>query len=154
MLQKAKTSDRQSDVRGGGLLCHLEHHHDHLDDFVKRLFREINPPSDDPDIRVQVSRAEGALRPLVERFERVLICVDCNLADGRVKRELRDEIEPRFSFTPSEIAGLITIRDNQQHEVDFDQARAVWADAREDFKDRIDFARRMATANCKRPAQA
>ncbi len=130
---------------GGVLLCHLEHHHDHLDDFLKCLFREINPLSDDPDIRVQVSRAEGALRPLVERFERVLICADCNLAEGRVKRELRNEIEPHFTFTPSEITSFITIRENQQHEVDFDQARAVWAGLREDFTDRIDFAKRMTT---------
>ncbi|WP_377513303.1 hypothetical protein [Octadecabacter sp. R77987] len=128
----------------GVLLCHLERHHDHLDDFVKRLFEEIKTQCNDPNLRVQMSRAEGALRPLVERFECVLICADCNLADGRVKRELRDEIEPHFTFTPSEIADFITIQDNQQHGVDFERARAIWTDAGEDFSDRVDFATRMA----------
>ena len=129
---------------GGVLLCHLERHHDHLDDFVKKLFEEILSRSDDPEIRVQISRAEGALRPLVERFESNLICADCNLADGRVKRELRDEIEPHFTFTPSEIADFITIQHNRQHEVDFERARAIWSDVRDDFSDRVDFAKRMA----------
>lgn len=129
---------------GGVLLCHLERHHDHLDDFVKKLFEEILSRCDDPEIRVQISRAEGALRPLVERFESALICADCNLADGRVKRELRDEIEPHFTFTPSEIADFITIQHNRQHEVDFERARAIWSDVKDDFSDRVDFAKRMA----------
>lgn len=129
---------------GGVLLCHLELHHDHLDDFVKKLFEKILTCCDDPEIRVQISRAEGALRPLVERFECALICSDCNLADGRVKREFRNEIEPHFTFTPSEIADFITIRDNQQHEVNFERARAIWTKAKEDFLDRVDFATRMA----------
>ena len=129
---------------GGVLLCHLELHHDHLDDLVKRLFEEILSCCDNPEIRVQISRAEGALRPLVERFECALICADCNLADGRVKRELRDEIEPHFTFTPSEIADFITVSDNRVHEVDFERARAIWKKEKEGLVDRVDFARRMA----------
>ena len=129
---------------GEVLLCHLELHHDHLDDYVKRIFREIKLSSEDPDLRVQASRAEGALRSLVERFERTLICVDCNLADARAKSELREEIELHFTFTPSEIAQFIEVQDNQIHEIDIARARRIWTNAREDFKDRIDFARRMA----------
>lgn len=130
---------------GGVLLCHLELHHDHLDDLVKKLFEEILSRCDDPEIRVQISRAEGALRPLAERFECTLICADCNLADGRVKRELRDEIEPHFTFTPSEIAGFISVSDNRVHEVDFERARAIWTEEKQGLADRVDFARRMAT---------
>lgn len=131
-------------TRGEVLLCHLELHHDHLDDFLKKLFEEILSYCDNPEIRVQISRAEGALRPLVERFECALICTDCNLADGRVKRELRDEIEPHFTFTPSEIADFITVSDNRVHEVDFERARAIWEKEKEGLADRVDFARRMA----------
>lgn len=127
----------------GVLLCHLELHHDHLDDYLKRRFLEINPPSDETERRIQVSQAEGALRPLVERFERTLICVDCNLADGRAKLRLGKQIETHFTFTPSEIAKFITVRDNQPHQIDFASARSTWVNAREDFKDRVDFAERM-----------
>ncbi|UWQ38460.1 hypothetical protein K3552_05475 [Leisingera aquaemixtae] len=130
---------------GGVLLCHLELHHDHLGDLMKKLFEEILSHCDNPEIRVQISRAEGALRPLVERFECALICADCNLADGRVKRELRDEIEPHFTFTPSEIADFITVSDNRVHEVDFERARGIWTEQKEGLADRVDFARRMAT---------
>ncbi len=128
----------------GVLLCHLELHHDHLDDLVKKLFEEILTRCDDPEIRVQISRAEGALRPLVERFECTLICADCNLADGRVKRELRDEIEPHFTFTPSEIADFISVRDNRVHEVNFERARTIWTEEKVGLSDRVDFANRMA----------
>ena len=58
------------------MLCHLELHHDHLDDLVKKLFEEILSCCDNPEIRVQISRAEGALRPLVERFESVQILIE------------------------------------------------------------------------------
>lgn len=128
----------------GVLQCHLELHHDHLDDYLKRRFSEINPPSDEPDRRIQVSHAEAALRQLVERFERTLVCVDCNLADGRVKLALREEIDAHFTFTPSEIAEFITVHDNQLHDVDFASARSIWGNAREDFEDRVDFAGRIA----------
>jgi hypothetical protein len=128
----------------GVLLCHLELHHDHLDDLVKKLFEEILRRCDDPETRVQISRAEGTLRPLVERFECALICADCNLADGRVKHELRDEIDPHFTFTPSEIADFITVSDNGLHEVDFERARAIWIEEKGGLADRVDFAKRMA----------
>lgn len=128
----------------GVLQCHLELHHDHLDDFLKRRFSEINPPSDEPDRRIQVSHAEAALRQLVERFERTLVCLDCNLADARVKLALREEIEAHFTFTPSEIAKFITVRDNQLHDVDFASARSIWTNAKEDFDDRVNFAERIA----------
>jgi len=128
----------------GVLLCRLELHHDHLDDLVKKLFEKILSRCDDPEIRVHISRAEGAVRPLVERFECALICADCNLADGRVKRALRGEIEPNFTFTPSEIADFITVRNNRVHKVDFKRARAIWTEEKEGLADRIDFAKRMA----------
>ncbi|WP_170481395.1 hypothetical protein [Ruegeria arenilitoris] len=130
---------------GRVLLCHLELHHDHLDDLVKKLFKEILSRCDEPEFRVQISRAERTLRPLVERFECTLICAECNLADGRVKRELRDEIEPHFTFTPSEISDFIRVSDNRVHEVDFERARAIWTKEKQGLADRVDFARRMAT---------
>lgn len=128
----------------GMLLCNLEQHHDHLEDFLKRRFLAVDLQSDERDHRIQISNAETALRPLVERFERTLICVDCNLADGRVKVALRDEIDTHFTFAPSEIAEFIAVSDNRLHEVDIATARSIWVDAQEDFNDRIDFAERMA----------
>lgn len=129
---------------GGVLLCRLEFHHDHISDLGKRIFRERNPRSEDRDTNIQVSRAKDNLMPLVERFEPTLICIDCNLAEGRAKLELANEIDANFTFTPSEIASFITVADNRTHEIDVDSARGAWLSARADFADRIDFAMRMA----------
>lgn len=129
----------------GTVLCHLEQHHDHLEEFLKRRFSAVDLQSDERNHRIQISHAEAALRPLVERFERTLICVDCNLADGRVKLALRDEVDSHFTFTPSEIVEFITVSDNHIHEVNITTAHSIWVDAQEDFHDRIDFVKRMAT---------
>lgn len=129
---------------GGVLLCRLEFHHDHIADRAKKIFRERNPRSEDRDINIQVSRAKDALIPLVERFEPTLICIDCNLAEGRAKLELTGEVEGDFTFTPSEIATFITVASNRVHEIDVEMARAAWLAAKDDFADRTDFATRMA----------
>ncbi|UFW92025.1 hypothetical protein BjapCC829_49705 (plasmid) [Bradyrhizobium barranii] len=129
---------------GGVLLCRLEFHHDHIGDLTKRIFRERNARSEDRDINIQVSRAKDALLPLVERFEPTLICIDCNLAEGRAKLELTREIDADFTFAPSEIATFITAGKNRTHEIDVEKARTAWLAARDDFTDRTDFATRMA----------
>ncbi|MFZ2468879.1 MAG: hypothetical protein WAW54_10850 [Parvibaculum sedimenti] len=128
----------------GILLCRLEYHHDHILDLAKRIYREHNPRNEDREINIQVSRAKDALMPFIERFERTLICIDCNLAEGRAKLELGTEMEGDFTFTPSEIATFITVAPNRVHEVDVEKARLAWLAAKDDFADRIDFTRRMA----------
>lgn len=129
---------------GGVLLCRLEFHHDHLGDLAKRVFMAANPADSDQASRIQASRAWDALLPLVERFETTLVCIDCNLAEGRAKAELRNEVDANFSFTPTEIASFIEISPNRLHEIRLRDARDTWNAAREDFEDRIDFARRVA----------
>ncbi|MBW5437256.1 hypothetical protein FXB41_21615 [Bradyrhizobium canariense] len=129
---------------GGILLCRLEFHHDHLVDRAKRIYRERNPRTDDRDINIQVSRTKDALMPLIERFEPTLICIDCNLAEGRAKLELAAEIDRDFTFAPSEIATFISVTANRVHDIDIEKARRAWLAARDDFADRIDFAERMA----------
>jgi hypothetical protein len=88
----------------GVLLCRLEFHHDHLADFAKRIFSEHNQRSEDQETNIQIGRAKDALMLFVERFERTLICIDCNLAEGRAKLELAKEIDSNFTFSPSQIA--------------------------------------------------
>ncbi|WP_271612698.1 hypothetical protein [Bradyrhizobium sp. CCBAU 21362] len=129
---------------GGVLLCRLEYHHDHLADRAKRLFREHRPQGGDRETIIQIGRAENALMLLVERFEQTLICIDCNLAEGRAKLELAKEIDSDFTFTPAEIASFIGVTPNRLHEVDLEKAKAAWLLAREDVADRLDFTRRMA----------
>jgi hypothetical protein len=129
---------------GGVLLCRLEYHHDHLVDRAKRIFREYRPRGEDRETIIQVGRAENALMLLVERFEQTLICIDCNLAEGRAKLELAKQIDNDFTFTPAEIASFIGVAPNRLHEIDLNKAQAAWLLAKDDVADRLDFTRRMA----------
>jgi hypothetical protein len=128
----------------GVLLCRLEFHHDHLADFAKRIFSEHNQRSEDQETNIQIGRAKDALMLFVERFERTLICIDCNLAEGRAKLELAKEIDSNFTFSPSQIASFIGVAPNRVHSIDIEKARAVWLAAKDDVADRLDFTARMA----------
>ena len=129
---------------GGVLLCRLEVHHDHLGDRAKKIFDSQCPRPEERAAAIQVLRAKDALIPLVERFERALICLDCNAAEGAAKLELRQEIRGDFSFAPSEIATFVRSVPNNPHSVDISSAKAAWLAAKPDFEDRLDFASRMA----------
>lgn len=129
---------------GGVLLCRLESHHDHLADHARRLFSSLVVVGDERDHIIQASRAKDALMPFVERFERTLVCIDCNLAEGMAKMMLTKEIEAYFTFTPNEIASFIRVRPNRVHEVDGELARRAWLAVQDDVADRLEFTRRMA----------
>lgn len=128
---------------GGVVLCRLESHHDHLADWVKTKFRDGIPRSSDRLINVQNDVAKDAVIALAERFERTLICIDCNLAEGFVKLELGDDIPRHFTFSPSEIANFIEVKAHQTHEIDLAKALAIWIELKPDFEDRLDFTCRM-----------
>lgn len=105
----------------------------------------MNPLTDDKEFAVQRSKAKTALLQFVERFERTPVCIDCNLADNRAKILLGEEVDRHFTFSPKEIATFITITNNHVHGIDVEKARKIWTRAREDFGDRLDFAKRMGT---------
>jgi hypothetical protein len=139
--EKAQIARRSG---GGVLLCRLEFHHDHLADFAKRIFSEHNQRGEDQETNIQVGRAKEALMLFVERFERTLICIDCNLAEGRAKLALAKEIDGNFTFAPSEIASFVGVAPNRLHSIDIEKARLAWLAAKDDVADRLDFTVRMA----------
>lgn len=128
----------------GVLLCQLELHHDHLGDKAGKLFEEINQKSEDREFNIQVSHAKYGMLQFVERFERTLICIDCNLAEGSAKATLDSAVDWDFTFSPKEITGFIRATDNGVHTVDFEAARTTWERVKPDIADRLDFAERMA----------
>jgi hypothetical protein len=122
----------------GILLACLEAHHDHLREWCGRAFRSrLGSP---PAYPVEAFHVETAAKDLVERFERELICQDCNAADGQAKIQLKGEIDPDFSFAPHEIKQFVRIRTNAAHEIDFERALAIWQSCRSDFESRKQFA--------------
>jgi len=130
----------------GVLLCQLESHHDHLGDAAEALFRKTNPGTEDKGTNIQLDQAKHAMLTLVERFPRTIICLDCNLVEGKAKSALLGRGVPaHFSFSPQEIARFVQPSDNRPHEFDVDVAAAIWEDVKADVEDRLDFAARMAS---------
>ena len=58
------------------------------------------------------------------RFAEVVICDQCNSADGAAKRRL--ELPRDFSFSPSEIGYFVTANAHDKHKLDFKKARRVY----------------------------
>ncbi len=128
----------------GVLLCRLDLHHDHLRDAGKAVLKARNPlPEDDLTRRRELLSAIRVCKGLFERFCDILVCPDCNVADGEAKRGVQD-VPPSFSFTPSEIAEFISVQPNVPHRVDLTKARAAWEAARADYEDRLAFAELLA----------
>lgn len=126
------------------LRCKLEEHHDHLIDHVRRIFDETNPSvPKDGNHNYQRNIAKDAIVELTARFESVLICSDCNAAEGRAKGLISD-MDRHFTFSPNEIATFIKRAPNLPHEIDGDVVGSTWEGTQPDFLDRIDFAKRMS----------
>jgi rubredoxin len=134
---------------GGVLLCQLEWHHDHLEDYARKLIGTMAPPvrevaPDDGDVsRVFRIEHREQIMGLLHRFERTLICIDCNLADAQAKQELRREMDKDFSFTPREIQSFIQVAPNRPHEIDVQKAWLALTEANAEFHDLMHFARLM-----------
>lgn len=126
------------------LLCRLDEHHDHLVDHLKkRIGKTILAASRDEAGLIR-RRAFAATFPLVERFAKLLVCNDCNAADGAMKAQLGKDVPPYFSFSPSEIAAFIVPAPNVPHAFEVDIGETIWRDAKPDVEQRIAFAEMMA----------
>ena len=135
-------------TQSGVLLCQLESHHDHLDGAIDEIFRVRHDEQVlEADGKIR-SPARNAVHLLVERFERTLICGDCNTADAKMKAALGDSVPRRFSFSPGEIAQFVVPKSNSGCDIDFNIGRAVWEVARLDFEARHAFANMLADRIC------
>jgi len=127
----------------GILLCHLDWHHDHLRDKGKAILRARNPRVVGPE-GLPVARAIDICKELVERFYTVLVCEDCNTAEGAAKTALRRQVHPDFSFSPAEIASFIKVSPNAPHGLDLAAAEAAWNAAKPEFESLLAFAELLA----------
>lgn len=132
----------------GILLAKLELHHDHLRDTIRPRARELFgvtwaetfPPSSIVIL--------DNIEELASRFDRCLVCSQCNAADGKVKTRFRAAIDARFSFTAQEIGAFVKPETGQDHTLDYGKAYAIWQIEKSNFSRRvqlIDDLLRLAT---------
>lgn len=123
----------------GVLLAHLHEHHDHLHDYMAARLQETYGKEWPRGIPPGTYELEHSGSVMIERFERTLVCEDCNAADAGAKAR-SSRIDPYFSFRPSEISTFITSGPNRPHDVNTNAARAIWEVERADFLERIALA--------------
>jgi len=58
------------------------------------------------------------------RFSPIVICDQCNAADGSAKRRL--QLPANFSFTPQEISQFITATPHGRHTLNFEAAQRIY----------------------------
>ena len=58
------------------------------------------------------------------RFDQIVICDQCNAADGLAKRKLG--IPDPFSFSPTEIGQFVDAKPNASHVIDYERALEIY----------------------------
>jgi len=114
----------------GKLFASLEDHHDHISGYIKDFGRElIKSQRSDKHIDEDESRfLKHRLTPFLERFQRTLICGDCNAADSAAKQQIGDVCK-YFSFSPREIREFIEVASNCPHRIMYADAKRVFEGA-------------------------
>lgn len=96
--------------KNANLLCALVHHHDHLGDITNGRLPDMH------DLEWEDRLPAMSLRDSFQRFPEILICQDCNVAEGDAKKKAG---APRdFSFGPFEISTFIIVEPNRGHLID------------------------------------
>jgi hypothetical protein len=116
-----------------GLHGALVDHHDHLADYADMQLKTLVTASG----RMEISEDEGwfknhKIKPFIVRFQRSLICEDCNNADPAAKKVIGD-ICPFFSFTPEEISYFIKPEKHSPHKLDLERVEEVYVSANESY---------------------
>jgi len=139
---KREKSDIVRKNKHGYLICHLHEHHDHMKDYVKKLFEEI---SSTKEIVLADSLSEKfSIRTsfALAAYDNTVICIDCNEADAIAKKEVKTHRS--FSYSPDEINKFIVVNKNDKHIIDSKKALEIWENNKEIFSKRLELARYLA----------
>ncbi len=118
--------------KSGAKTGRLVEHHDHLDLFVKETARKLLKEEVTERSNKLGECINNKIAPFIRRFERILICEDCNSADSSAKAlSISDRY---FSYSPREIALFINPKPNATHEIDIEILRIVEQVANEEFE--------------------
>lgn len=140
--QRTKTECARLGTKGQ-MLGKLVAHHDHFEDYMEIIPSELSKVE-----TIEVGSAVEAKQfvkrgtDLFMRFDRIVICEDCNNAEASGKEIVG--AAPCFTFTPREIASFVRASPHQSHEVDRDALAEAYASAERHFELRAAALRRLA----------
>lgn len=107
-------------VNNGILFAQIVEHHDHIDGYVEACIARIDSGVE-RQVRLEKS---GAIAKIAQRFERTLICQQCNNVDGAVKA--RFSLPEYFSFSPYEMTEFVSVSKDGRLMIDFAHAKAIY----------------------------
>jgi len=125
------------------MLGKLVAHHDHIEDFMDVVLSELSK-----DLAIEAASSADAQRfirrgrKLFRRFDRIVICEDCNNAEASGKAQVG--AGPYFTFTPRELASFLRAAPNRAHEMDVGALDAAYASARPHYERRVASLKRLA----------
>lgn len=103
-------------VRGPETAKLLTEHHDHIEQFVAQVARQQLSNAGE-EIGSDLGRfLNQKIGGFVRRFDRTLICGDCNNADP-IAKDIGG-LGEFFSFSPREISTFVITSPNKKHEID------------------------------------
>ena len=110
------------------LQAHLHNHHDHISVYLKKRAKTI---IEENNLNRDIAEQEWwfihhKICSFLNRFEKILICQDCNSIDAKAKDMIGSVCE-YFSFTPHEISYFIRTEAHRLHEVDREKLYEVYS---------------------------
>lgn len=129
--------------RHGDMMGHLVTHHDHMGDYLADRFHQISGSlvsvTADPECKRFVRRSAST----IAAYDPIVICVDCNSADGEAKKII--PTHKWFSFSPAEISEFVIPGKNREHRIDTKCAKEIWENRKLLFQHRLQMAEQIAT---------
>lgn len=108
----------------GQLMCVLVEHHDHMQDLLKKEFeQECYRQKCSPE-NEEAKQFTARAKKLISAFDNIIICEDCNVADGESKTVAG--AATWFSYSPQEIRQFVRPQPNRKHDIDKELAQQIW----------------------------
>lgn len=128
---------------GGQMLGKLVAHHDHFEDLMDVVLSRLSK-----DLRIEVASSIDAQQfirrgaELFRRFDRIIVCEDCNNAEAKGK--LLSGADRYFTFTPRELSAFVLAAPNRPHEVDDAALAKTYTSAKRHYDLRAASIRKLA----------
>lgn len=126
----------------GHLMCRLVAHHDHMKDLLESEFEAQCMQQSSIGADERSKRFAERSAQMISAYDNTVICDDCNGADPKAKKMVG--AHSSFSYSPFEIRRFVLVKANEQHEIDFSEARRIWEENKKTFELRLKIIKRIA----------
>lgn len=125
------------------MLGKLVAHHDHIEDFMSVVLSDLSKDfSIEASSSLEAKRFIRRGRELFARFDRIIICEDCNNVEAKAKTLVG--ADQYFTFTPRELSSFLRAMPNRPHEVDTALLATTYKSAKLHYERRVASLKKLA----------